>query len=119
MHPRPVVRRLLHDNVLWEDQGEYYFFDSNRPIAVGPLCPKDQAELLYRETRRANMTTCEVQSAQYVGYDGDLICPECNQTYTLGQGRKQVGASRREVEARFAGRRRQAENQPPPTGSVA
>ena len=94
--------RLLHDNVLWEDTGTNYFYG----ITVdGPLCPKDFAVLgMERRDKVENIRHDELVSDS--GYHAQLVCPECNSKYTLGDKPKTIRESENEVRHRFEGKRR-------------
>ena len=95
--------RLIHDSVLWEDNGNNMWGNLD---VIGPLCPKDYTPLAEKRGSEVDTNLSNDTLISDSGYHSQLICPECGGEYTLGSTSKIVGDSRGEVSSRFEGMRR-------------
>ena len=97
--------RLIHDDVLWEDDGDYY---NGGIIVEGPFCPKDYATLMMEHVNAVEkLNFSEIISNQV--YHFRLYCPECKHRYTLGEKPKTTNDSFLEVRSRFEGLRKRSQ----------
>ena len=96
--------RLVHDNVLWEDEGTSAW--GGRVIVAGPLCPKDFARLSAECHGKIINQVDDNTLVSDSEYHSRLFCPECKGKYTLSAESKYICDSRDEVRNRFEGKRR-------------
>src|SRR5207247_2518365 len=91
---RPGPRELVHDTVLWQDDGRRWA--GGGVIVDGPFCPVDRSTLLYLGFPSGQPTP--IEHHHDIGGDKKLICPECRVTFglTSNNSPKSVELSRKQ-----------------------
>ncbi len=97
---------LVHDNVLWEDNG-----NKGTPFfsVSGPFCPEDLTPLgaIYKRKSSEEYISPTIVDISDFGEEGNFLhCPFCHKKYKLSAKSKTLETSRKEVALLFEGIRR-------------